>query len=318
MPNIIAIFLTGLLTGGLSCLAVQGGLLATTLVDKSEKNKVVPLISFLFAKLIAYTILGFLLGWLGSFFQLSLTAKIIMQFAVAIFMFGAAMNLLNVHPIFRYFAIQPPRFLTRKLRGQSSPVILGAFTIFIPCGTTQAMMALAIGTTNPILGALVMFAFVLGTTPVFFTLGYLATRIGEKMEKNFYKFAAIIILSLSILTFSGALSLSGFSLRDVYCTITFCSNNESTPTSEESTIIFNSNGYSPNIITLKANKESVIHLNNKDGAGCIQAFTIPKLNIEKIVTIGSVSDVTIPPQAPGTNINFMCSMGMYQGTIKFL
>lgn len=78
-----------------------------------------------------------------------------MQVFVAIFMIGTALNILNVHPIFRYFVIQPPKFLTRLVRNQSkskslfAPTLLGAFTVLIPCGTTQAMMALAIGYGNP-------------------------------------------------------------------------------------------------------------------------------------------------------------------------
>jgi hypothetical protein len=60
-----------------------------------------------------------LLGWLGSFFQLSISLKVILQIAVAIFMLGTAANILELHPIFRYFIIQPPKFLTRLVRKQS-------------------------------------------------------------------------------------------------------------------------------------------------------------------------------------------------------
>lgn len=69
-----------------------------------------------------------------------------MQTVAVIFMVGTALNMLNVHPIFRYFIIPPPRFITRKIRNQSksqdvfAPALLGAFTVFIPCGATQAMM----------------------------------------------------------------------------------------------------------------------------------------------------------------------------------
>ena len=38
--NLLAVFLTGLLAGGLSCLAVQGGLLAATLAQ-SEEEKII-------------------------------------------------------------------------------------------------------------------------------------------------------------------------------------------------------------------------------------------------------------------------------------
>src|SRR5579864_489765 len=199
--NLITIFLTGLLTGGLTCMAVQGGLLAATLAqseeerlqEKAKGGNAFPIMAFLGTKLLAYTILGFLLGLLGSFFQLSIQLKVVMQIAISIFMIGTALNILNVHPIFRYFVIQPPKFLTRLVRKQSkskdmfAPAILGAFTIFIPCGTTQAMMALAVATGNPLLGAAVMFAFILGTSQVFFILGYFATKLGDMFHQKFMR-----------------------------------------------------------------------------------------------------------------------------------
>ncbi|MCJ7740315.1 sulfite exporter TauE/SafE family protein, partial [Candidatus Microgenomates bacterium] len=110
--NLWTIFLTGLLTGGLTCLAVQGGLLATTIAQTGQR-KTISVLAFLTAKLFVYSILGFLLGWFGSFFQMSITTRVILQIAVGIFMIGTALNFLDVHPIFRYFLIQPPKFLTR-------------------------------------------------------------------------------------------------------------------------------------------------------------------------------------------------------------
>lgn len=92
--NYWLIFLTGLTTGGLSCLAVQGGLLATAIGATSKHEVVVPptkkhrkskqprqaihidpqeawpVVYFLVAKLMAYTLLGALLGALGSIVQI--------------------------------------------------------------------------------------------------------------------------------------------------------------------------------------------------------------------------------------------------------
>lgn len=206
--NLFTIFATGLLTGGLTCLAVQGGLL-TSLIAQRESTTVkvtqeggrnaFPILAFLVAKLLAYTVLGFLLGWLGSVVQLSLSAKVFLQFAVVVFMLGTAMNILNVHPVFRYFVIQPPKFLARLVRNQSkrtdlfAPVFLGAFTVFIPCGTTQAMMALAIASGNPVLGATILFVFVLGTSPLFFTVGYFASKLGGKLHDQFMQLNVLFL-----------------------------------------------------------------------------------------------------------------------------
>lgn len=226
--NLLPIFLTGLLVGGLSCLAVQGGLLASTVAmqeeEKLEKKSkktgtAIPILSFLGAKLVAYTLFGFLLGWFGSLFQLSLTAQVIMQTFVIIFMFGTALNILEVHPIFRYFAIAPPKFLTRRIRNQSksksvfAPAILGAFTVFIPCGTTQAMMALAIGSGSAVTGALILFAFILGTTPLFFILGFFATKLGDAYQKRFLKVAAVALILLAFFNLRNTLALAGVNLN---------------------------------------------------------------------------------------------------------
>src|SRR5215208_7868059 len=82
-------FVTGLTTGGLSCLAVQGGLLASSLAHQIEQdyvqqaaqnktrkkskvqtpvhsNSALPILLFVIAKIVAYTLLGALLGLLGS------------------------------------------------------------------------------------------------------------------------------------------------------------------------------------------------------------------------------------------------------------
>lgn len=339
--NLWAIFLTGLFTGGLTCLAVQGGLLATTIAQREEEKlqektkatgNALPILSFLTAKLIAYSILGFLLGSLGSVVQLSTTATIVMQFAVIIFMVGTAMSLLNVHPIFRYFIIQPPRFLTRMVRNQSkskslfAPAILGAFTVFIPCGTTQAMMALAIGAGNAFLGAAVLGAFVLGTTPLFFILGYFATRLGDAMHQRFMKLAAYTLIALTVFNLNGAIALTGSTVtldtvwKDFWCTISIdCAHPKGLgfPV-EEATIRFEESGYSPNAITVKSGSNIKLNLVNSTGLGCIQVFKIPTLGITKIVSRGKSDTVSFTAPKETGPIAFMCGMGMYRGVINVM
>lgn len=323
--NLLVIFLTGLITGGLTCLAVQGGLLATVIterekerLDETQKNgHAKPILSFLGAKLLAYTILGFLLGWFGSLFQLSIKAQALLQFAVAIFMIGTALNLLNAHPFFRYFVIQPPKILTRLVRNQSkskdvfAPAILGAFTVFIPCGTTQAMMALAIAAGNPFKGAAILFAFILGTSPLFFGLGYMATKLGDVYQRRFYKLAAFAIILLALFNIRNALVISGV-------TIGASRTETSVPANQDVTISIENSGYRPKVISIPAGKLITLHLKNKNAYTCAQAFTIPKLGIQRTVAPGeSVTIQFMAPKKP-TTLLFSCSMGMYRGTIKVI
>jgi len=343
IASLIPIFLTGLLTGGLSCMAVQGGLLAATLAQREEeklKNNLksggnaLSILSFLIAKLIAYTALGFLLGSLGSVFQLSIALKVVMQIAVGIFMLGTAFNILNVHPIFRYFVIQPPKFLTRLVRKQSksqdvfAPAILGSLTIFIPCGITQGMMALAIASGRPIAGAAILFAFILGTSPVFFVLGFFAAKLGDMFQQKFMKIAAFAIILIAIFNINNAVALSGSNLtlenigKNVWCVFAVCENAASGSTSAEinnnPTITIVSLGYTPNSISVKAGAKVRLKLVNTTGTSCVQAFNIPSLGLQKIVPPGTSDELDFTaPTTPG-QIPFMCSMGMYRGVINVL
>src|SRR5918995_1292888 len=111
MSQLVVAFVTGLTTGGLSCLAVQGGLLASSLAHQIEQdyleqasqavhkkqrgkktraqprsNTALPILLFLGAKAVAYTLLGALLGLLGSYLTLSPTTRAVLMILIGIFM----------------------------------------------------------------------------------------------------------------------------------------------------------------------------------------------------------------------------------------
>ena len=337
------IFLTGLTVGGLTCLAVQGGLLASVIAAREEeevkkkintKNPVRPTLAFLAAKLVAYTILGALLGAFGGAIGINQTTQIIMQGAAGLYMIAIALNLLNVHPIFRYAVIQPPKFLVRKIRSQSkskdlfAPAVLGAMTIFIPCGTTLAMEALAIASGNPIVGAAIMAVFVLGTIPVFFGVGWLTSVLGDNFRTKFLKIAAIGVLYLGITSFNGALVAGGspISLQSIANIFAVQDKNVSQSNADlppvvngfqQIEIAITANGYSPQTIKVKQGVPVRLTLQSKDAYSCASAFRIPSLGISKNLQANEKQIITFTPKEIG-NIAFSCSMGMYSGVIEVL
>lgn len=329
--NLWIIFITGLTIGGLTCLAVQGGLLASTIAAKEEtdlengskrKHTIFATLAFLSTKLVVYTLLGFILGAFGGALNISSNVQITMQLIAGIYMIAIALNLLNVHPIFRYFVIQPPRFLTSIVRNQSksrdlfAPAFLGAMTIFIPCGTTLAMETLAISSSSAILGALIMFFFVLGTTPVFFGVGFLTTILGDNFQGKFLKFAALAVLYLGITSVNGALVASG-------SPITLPSVQQTQNTQKDVTVNQNpeieisSTGYSPTYIRVKKGETVNLTLKSKDAFSCASAFRIPALNIAKNLQPNDTQLISFVPTQTGV-IQFNCSMGMYRGVIDVL
>ncbi|MGH3129883.1 MAG: sulfite exporter TauE/SafE family protein, partial [Gaiellaceae bacterium] len=292
--NLLLVILTGITAGGLSCLAVQGGLLATAVAQREElqirdrlqreaalRHNARPILWFLGAKLVTYTALGALLGGLGSLLQPTATAQGAIQLAVALFMVATALHLLNVHPIFRFVVIQPPRFVTRRIRSRAksadafAPAILGAATVFLPCGVTQAMELLAIQSGSPALGAAIMFAFVLGTSPIFFLLGYFATTLGETLRARFFKLAAIPILILGLTSLNAAMTLLGtrFTL-DAAREALAAGGGPATPAVvapdgiQEVRIKAGGGGYSPGKVSIRAGEPARVIFVTDGSAGC--------------------------------------------------
>lgn len=330
--NLWVIALTGLTVGGLTCLAVQGGLLASVIAAREEeevekginrRNTVFPTLAFLAAKLVAYTALGFFLGAFGGVIGISQSTQIIMQFVAGIYMIAVALNLLQVHPIFRYVVIQPPKFLTRRVRDQSkskelfAPAFLGAMTIFIPCGTTLAMEALAMSSANAFLGAAIMAAFVLGTMPLFFGVGWLTAILGDNFRGRFLKVAAFAVLYLGVTSAIGALTASGISInfQNNSTSQTQISQYQGLP--QEVNINITSRGYSPVNLTAKNSIPIKLNLKSEDAFSCASAFRIPQLGIAINLQPNQTKTIELPAQSKG-QIAFTCSMGMYRGVINVL
>jgi uncharacterized protein len=352
--NLWLIFITGLTTGGLTCLAVQGGLLATAITRQkqvevsrqAQQNHAqrgkgtttqtsiqlptdpVPIIYFLVARLIAYTLLGFLLGALGSVVQLSPMMQALMLFLAGLFMIATALNMLNVHPIFRYAVIQPPTVLTRLLRDQAkseevfAPALLGAMTVFIPCGTTQAMEVLAVTTGLPLQGALTMFVFILGTIPTFFILGFVATQVRGKARLAFSFAAALLVLGLGLYSLDSGLKLADSPFvpsRIVSSIFQPPSLNTAVEGREvdgvqELVINVYPTSYSPNYFIAQSGKPIRLVMVTNSNYGCTSAFTIPSLGIQTVLPETGETQIEILPQAAGT-LYFTCGMGMYSGSI---
>jgi sulfite exporter TauE/SafE len=340
--NLIPIFVTGLTVGGITCMAVQGGILASIITSREEeeiqhkikrKNSLWPVAAFLGAKLIAYTILGLLLGLVGQTLALTDTTRTIMQFVAGGYMIAVALHLLNVHTVFRYVLIQPPHFLRRFVNNQTTrkdlfaPAIFGLLTIFIPCGTTLAMEALAISSGSPLWGAAIMATFTFATMPYFFGLGWITTVLGDAYQQRFLKVAALVLIYLGVLSINGGLNLVGSPItlqtigRAFYERSRYA---QQTPSGvelangvQEATINVLPTSYSPDYIQLTAGVPAKLNLVTGNGLGCTAAFTIPQLGVRKILQPSSTATVEFTPQNKG-KITWTCSMGMYSGVIEII
>jgi uncharacterized protein len=365
--NPILIFLTGLTTGGLSCLAMQGGLLASLIANQKEteleekKTDIrpssfdgldwMPVGMFLVVKLVAYTILGFLLGAAGSLFTLSLGTRLAFQVFSSFFMFATAMNLLEVHPIFRLVVLQPPRFMQRWIRSTTkssalfAPAVLGFMTIFIPCGVTQAMEVVAISSGNAFLGALTMFSFVLGTLPLFAIIGIVTAKLSEVWNKRFLYTAAIALIFMALYGVNGVLTVIDFPITAQKIGQTIASIGEppawygsagspqdgsagSSGSQQGSTVVttngiqkaridITGSGYTPRYFAVKAGIPVELELQSNGAYSCASSFTFRKFNIFEQLKPTDRKIITFTPTEKG-RFTYACSMGMYQGVMEVL
>ena len=355
--NLWIVFLTGLTSGGLSCLAMQGGLLASIIANQKE-NEIesgkrhekaqskaetfdqldwLPVGLFLVAKLISHTILGFFLGWLGSNMELSLTMRLVSQGIAAFFMLATAGNLLDLHPIFRYVVFQPPKFVQKMIRSEAkgralfTPAVLGLMTIFIPCGVTQAMEVLAITSGNLVLGALIMFFFVLGTSPLFAIVGVATAKLSETFRQNFLKLAAALLIFLGLSGINGILTVLDspitfekfvqpivYYFSDDWITGTNGNNQVQGATGTQKVLInVQSSGYSPRKIQVKAGLPVELTLQTKDTYSCASSFVLKAFNIKLQLGPNDSKTVSFTPTQKG-KYTFTCSMGMYTGVLEVI
>jgi len=367
--NLTAVLLTGLLAGGVSCAAVQGGLLAglitrqrraaapvapTTVpatkrtpthravpADRAVRtatpwrtvgDDLTPVGAFLAGKLLSHTLLGALLGALGTAVQLSVRAHTALQLVAGVLIIAFGLAQLGV-PGFRRFVIEPPasfaRIVLRSTRAQTAfaPALLGLASIFIPCGVTLSVEALALTSGSPTAGAATMAVFVLGTSPLFALLGYAARKAATAWRGRLALATGAVVVVMGLLTFNGGLELAGSPLAASHLlastsTITNTDATSSSPANTDATvadghqtitITATSDGYTPTV-TAKAGIPTSLVVHSENAQGCIRAFTIPERNLQKILPATGDTRIELGALAAGT-LGYVCGMGMYTGEI---
>ncbi len=328
MNQILLAFLTGLTTGGLSCFAVQGGLLAGSLTEQKKENQRKSIILFLVSKFFAHIILGILLGLLGSALIITTKTQGIMQIISGIVILLMALKLSEIHPIFRKFSITPPKFIFRLLRNQSkdinsfSPILIGALTVLIPCGITQGMMLLSVSSGNFWYGGLILGAFILGTTPVFYLLGMASEKILSIKPLKIFAILIMIYLGLTAINSGQTLRGSVHTFQNYTSVLLRSDLAIQGQTLQENgkqivTINVKNNGYTASTNTLKIGVPVKLILKTNKVGGCIRSFTIPEYNISKILPATGTEIVEFTPTKLG-KLTYTCSMGMYSGTFNII
>lgn len=337
--DLVAVLITGLLAGGLSCAAVQGGLLAGLLARQRGStatsagwrsqlgDDLSPVGAFLAGKLVSHTLLGALLGTVGSAAQLSTGTRTWLQLVAGgvIIVFGLAQ--LGV-PGFRRVVVAPPRSWAKLVRDRSrsqavaAPALLGVATVLIPCGVTLSVEALALTSGSALAGAATMAVFVVGTAPLFAVLGYLARKAATAWQGRLAAVTGIVVLGMGLVTLNGGLELAGSPLAasrvaqavgvtDTAPDTTAASVEDGRQTVE---ITAHTGSYSPGNVDVRSDVPTTLVVRSDNAQGCVRSFLIPDHEVEEILPVNGETRIDLGALSPG-RLDYSCGMGMYTGTL---
>lgn len=331
------VFLIGLTAGVSTCMALVGGLVlgasARFSIQKPHATgmeKFTPHIYFNLGRIASFFVLGGVIGFAGSLFQLSTSVLGTLTVAVGLVMLLLGGQLIDVFPILKKISFTLPKSLSRmfgiqnKSLGEYSnknSVIMGAMTFFLPCGFTQAIQLFAMSTGSPLTGALTMGVFALGTAPGLLGVGGLTSVVKGSVARLFFKTAGVIVIMLAFFNVSNGLNLLGIpQVLGAFTTNASAGNVVQDPNVklvngvQEIRMTQDSSGYSPNKFTIKKGIPVKWIVISTDVYTCASSIVSQQLGIRKGLALGeNIFEFT--PTETGT-VRFSCSMGMYTGSFN--
>lgn len=327
------LFVIGILTS-VHCVAMCGGInLSQCVPQKVETgtkggiNNLMPSILYNAGRVVSYTIIGGVVGALGSVVSFSGPAKGIVAIGASIFMVIMGINMLNIFPSLRRFNPRMPKVFARligKEKGVSKnrPFYVGLLNGLMPCGPLQAMQLYALSTGDPIKGALSMLVFSLGTVPLMFGLGALSSFLSKQFTAKMMQVSAVLVIVLGFAMFQTGLAVSGIQLPSFSVSHLFNFGGGSgagvvaevvdgvqTVTSE----VYNGS-YEPITVKVGVPVKWTIHVGVGQLSGCNYRFEIKALGIQYQLEEGD-NVLEFTPTKTG-KLSYNCWMGMIRSSVN--
>lgn len=319
------IFIIGLLAS-FHCIGMCGGLVVTYTAHGAAKNasqkKIKPHFQYNFGRLISYTLIGAVLGGIGSFFGINPTFTGTITLIAGIIMVLMGLSLATNFKWLKKFKIKTPDFIARFLYNQKysknpkGPLVIGLFNGFMPCGPLQAMQLYALTSGSIVKGGLSMFLYALGTIPLMFGFGSIISSIAHNKIQKIMKVSGIIVILLGILMINRAINNFGYVNKDIESTteIQSIDTNQSKQNVQIVNMSVTYRGYEPNVLHIKKDIPVRWIINGDQIPGCTNEILMPEYNIKKPLNKG-INIVEFTPTNTG-EIKFSCWMRMVWG--KFI
>ena len=303
----VMLFVTGLLTS-IHCISMCGAinLIASTSTTKNFKKPIL----YNLGRLTSYTLLGGIVGLLGSVFKINMYIQGTIIIFASIFMLLMALNMMGIINFSLKFKL-PKVFNKLKTKGS---FMIGLFNGLMPCGPLQAMQIYALSTGSFIYGALSMFLFCLGTIPLMLFVGMISNFLNNKHRKILNKVSTVLILVLSLVMFNRGLLGMGVDISNIFKP-NYNNYLKSDMVDNNQVIEFDlsANGYKDIVVQKGIPVKMIINASSDTLTGCNNSIKINSFNITKDLNIGK-NEIEFTPNNTGT-FTYTCWMGMLKNNI---
>jgi hypothetical protein len=195
------------LAGSFHCIGMCGPIAFVLPVNKSSKSTLIfQTFLYHFGRLITYSIIGILFGFIGKGLYL---AGFQQRLSILV---GIIMIVVTLIPIslFNKFNITKPLYkIIGKIKQQlglylhkksnKSIFLIGFFNGFLPCGLVYMALIGSISMGNALQGGLYMFLFGLGTIPLMTTAILLGNFVNLTVRKKIQKAIPVFVVIIGIL-----------------------------------------------------------------------------------------------------------------------
>lgn len=209
------IFMVGFLTG-FHCIGMCGGFVVNYTQGVQGLGRRAVFFAHLFyalGKNISYALLGAAFGALGAVLTITPYMRGVAALVAGIFLILFGLNMLKLFPKFRLPSLgSKSGTVTQRvyldLKPRRNPFSVGFLSGFLlGCGPLQAMYIMALGTADPLQGALLLLCFGTGTLIPLLTFGVFASALNSKAQKQLLAVSGILVILMGVMMLNRGIKL---------------------------------------------------------------------------------------------------------------
>lgn len=314
------VFLVGILTS-FHCIFMCGGIaMSQSITNKDTHSTMMASLTYNIGRVISYTIIGGIVGGIGSLVMVSDQFRGAITIGAGLFMILFGLKFLGVVKLPKLPSKKSVIKLETDKDKYHNNFVVGLLNGFMPCGPLQTIQLYALSTGSFVVGATSMFVFALGTVPLMLGVGLFTSKINRTHGARLLKVSAIAVMLLGMVMFNRGLSLYGVSLPGVSVlgnnTQQLASNELilSADGYQEVTLVVTGRDYKFEETELRAGIPVRINIDIQGVSRCSNPLIIPKYNITKDL-LREDPIIEFTPEEIGS-LKITCWMGMITTNIE--